>query len=162
MHPRRIDGHTLIELLVVVIVLMVIAGIVIPSSSVGAERKLDTLQVAMQDAINRAQTLSYHQNATYGVRFETAGGWFAVVDEEGMPAEEPLSHGDYLIRLNGPDMPTDLHIDSADFGGRPLAAFDEKGVLIVGGEVHIRAGNTVRWLVADTATNTLMEVPADP
>jgi hypothetical protein len=35
-------------------------------------------------------------------------------------------------------------------------------VLIVGGEVHIRAGNTPRWLVADTATNTLMEVPADP
>ena len=164
MHPRRNSGHTLLELLVVVIVLMVIGGIVIPSSSVGAERKLDTLQVAMQDAINHAQALSYHQGATFGVRFDVAGQFFAVVNENGTPVEDPFTHGDYVIRLNNPspDMPSNVYIDYVDFAGRPLAAFSEKGVLLVGGELHIRAGNTPRWLVADTATNTLMEIPAGP
>jgi len=142
--PRRNSGHTLLELLVVVIVLMVIAGIVIPSSSVGAERKLDTLQVAMQDAINQAQTLAYHQGAAFGVRFDVAGQFIAVVGEDGMPTEDPFTHGDYVVHMTGPDIPSDVHIDYANFDGRPLAAFNEKGVLIVGGEVHIRAGNTAR------------------
>lgn len=162
MAPRRNSGHTLLELLVVVIVLMIIAGIVIPSSSVGAERKLDTLQVVMQDAINQAQTLAYHQGTTFGVRFDVAGQYVAVVNEYGTPTEDPFTHGDYVIRLSGPDIPSNVYIDSADFDGRPLAAFNEKGVLVVGGEVHIRSGDTPRWLVADTATNTLMEVPAGP
>ena len=162
MAPRRNSGHTILELLVVVIVLMIIAGIVIPSSSVGAERKLDTLQVALQDAINEAQALSYHQGATFGVRFDVPGQFIAVVDETGMPTEDPFTHGDYLIHLNAPNIPSNVNIDYADFGGRPLAAFSEKGVLLTGGELHIRAGDTPRWLVMDTATNTLMEVPAGP
>ncbi|HEX5010072.1 MAG TPA: prepilin-type N-terminal cleavage/methylation domain-containing protein [Planctomycetota bacterium] len=164
MHPRRSSGHTLLELLVVVIVLMIIAGIVIPSSTVGAERKLDTLQVAMQDAINEAQTLAYHQGAAFGVRFDVTGQFIAVVDETGTPTEDPFTHGPYVLRLTTPSpvMPSDMHIDYANFDGRPLAAFNEKGVLIVGGEVHVRAGDTPRWLVADTATNTLMEIPAGP
>ena len=41
------------------------------------------------------------------------------------------------------------------FGIRPLAAFDEKGVLIHGGEVRITAGQTQRILTCTTATSTL-------
>lgn len=161
MTRRHPAGHTVLELLVVIIVLAVIAGIVIPSASVGDERKLDTLQLAIQDALDHTQSLAYHQGAPFGVRFSVDGQWFAAVDENGVPVDDPLSHGDYVIRLVGPDQPSDIHIDSAGFGGRPLATFDGKGVLLTGGEVHLRAGNTQRWLSCNTATAKFQQIPID-
>ena len=162
MDRRRTSGHTVLELLVVLVVLAVLAAIVIPSATVGDERKLDTVQLAMQDAIDHAQSLAYHQGVAYGVRFSIPGQWFAVVNENGVPMSDPLSHGDYLIRLAGPNIPTDVHIDYANFGIRPLAAFNIKGVLIESGEIHLRAGQTQRVLVCETATAKLMEVPSSP
>ena len=154
---RKTSGHTLIEMLVVIVVLAVLAGIVIPSASVGDDRKLDTLQLAMQDAMDHAQSLAYHQGVPYGVRFHVAGDWFAVVNEVGVPMDDPLSHGDYVIRLKSPDMPSALSLDYAMFGARPVAAFDAKGVLMEGGEVTISTGSTVRHLECDTATAKLTE-----
>ncbi len=158
MKLRPASGHTVVEMLIVMVVLMLLAGIVLPNASVGDDRKLDTLQLAMQDALDHAQSLAYHQGVPFGVRFSIEGQWFAAVDENGVPIDDPLSHGDYVIRLKSPDMPSDIHVDSADFGGRPLATFDAKGVLLTPGEVHIRAGNTERWLACDTATNKFTDI----
>src|SRR5262245_56563075 len=154
---RRQSGHTVLELLVVVMMLAILAAIAIPAASVGDDRKLDTLQLALQDAIDHAQSLAFHQGSAYGVRFNTAGQWFAVVNENGVPVDDPLSHGDYMIKLTNPspDLPSGCHLDYAMFGIRPLAAFDEKGVLIHGGEVRLTAGKTQRILTCTTATATL-------
>jgi prepilin-type N-terminal cleavage/methylation domain-containing protein len=154
---RNQSGHTLLELLVVVLILGILAGIAIPAASVGDDRKLDTLQLAIQDAIDHAQSLSFHQGIAYGVRFNVNGQWFAVVNENGVPVDDPLSHGDYLIRLTNPspDMPNGCKLDYAMFGPRPLACFDEKGVLVRGGEVRITAGKTQRILTCTTANSTL-------
>ena len=160
---RSRSGHTLFEMLIVVLVLAVLAGIVIPSASVGDARKLDTLQLAMQDALDHAQSLAYHQSAAYGVRFHVTGQWFGVINEVGVPIDDPLSHGDYVIKLKSPAMPSNLRLDYAMFGVRPVAAFDSKGVLIEGGEVDISAGSTVRHLECDTATAKLTETePGNP
>ncbi len=155
-------GHTVIELLIVVAVLMVLAAIALPSGSVGDERKLDTLQLELQDAMDHAQSLAYHQNAPYAVRFNVAAQWFTVTNEMGVPIEDPLSHGDYLVRLKEPGQPTNTFIDYASFAGRPLAAFDEKGVLQSSGEIHLHSGNSQRWLVANTASATLTPIPVAP
>jgi hypothetical protein len=45
------------------------------------------------------------------------------------------------------------------FGARPLAAFDEHGVLTETGEIHLRVGETERWLTCNTSTATLKEIP---
>ena len=52
-------------------------------------------------------------------------------------------------------MPSGCHLDYAMFGTRPLACFDEKGVLVRGGEVRLTAGKTQRILTCNTATATL-------
>jgi hypothetical protein len=153
------SGHTIVELLVVVAILILLAGIVLPSSGVGDQRKLDTLQLEIQDALDHAQSLSYHTGSTHGVRFNSNSQWFGVVNELGLLIDDPLSHGDYIVRLKEPGQPKDVHIDYAMFGARPLAAFDAKGVLTTSGEIHLRAGETERWLTCNTATATLTEIP---
>lgn len=155
---RHHAGHTLIELLVVIMVLGILAGIVVPNTSMDDTRKLDTLQLAIQDALDHAQSMSYHQGVPYGVRFSVNGQWFAVVNENGVPVDDPLSHGDYLIRLDSPSMPSAIRLDYGMFGPRPLAAFDAKGVLIAGGEVRLRAGTSERILACSTADAKLAEV----
>ena len=158
---RSERGHTLLELLVVVAILMVLAAIAMPSSSNGPERKLDTVQLAIQDALDHAQSLATSTAAVYGVRFDAEEQWFAVVDATGTPVDDPLSHKPYLVRLLLPGEPPDVVIDSVDFDGHIVAVFNEKGVMHSGGEVHLRSGTTLRWLEADTATATLSQVDVE-
>lgn len=159
---RRTHGHTVIELLVVVAVMMILAAIALPNSTQGPERKLDTAQLAMQDAFDHAQSLATTTAAVYGVRFDCDEEWFAVVDATGHPVDDPLSHMPYVVHLMQPGEPADVVIDSADFSGHMVAVFNEKGVMHVGGEVHLRAGTSLRWLTIDTATAALTEIPVAP
>jgi type II secretory pathway pseudopilin PulG len=155
---RRERGHTLIELLIVAAVLMILAGIVIPSGTVSDDRKLDTLQLQIQDAMDHAQALAYHTGSVHGVRFSTTGQWFAVVNEVGIPIDDPLSHGDYVVKLNSPGQPGGIRLDYGIFGTRPIAVFNEKGVLEESGQVNIGTTKAVRWLFANTATAKLTEI----
>lgn len=156
---RRTQGHTLLELLVVVAILMVLAAIAMPASSDTPERKLDTAQLAMQDALDRAQSLSTTTAGVFGVRFDADGDWFCVVDEHGVPVDDPLSHKPYLVELAKPGEPPNVLIDSADFNGHCVAVFNEKGVMQFGGQVHMRCSTTLRWLSIDTATSAFTEIP---
>ncbi|MHC5209508.1 MAG: pilus assembly FimT family protein [Planctomycetota bacterium] len=156
------SGHTVLELLVVAMVLMILAAIAIPSGSMGPERKLDTVQLEIQDAIDHAQSLAYHRAEPYGVRFATTGEWFAVVDKTGAVVDDPLSHLPYVVRFGAPGQPSGVEVSYADFGGRPLAAFNEKGILNDSGEVRLRANSEERWLAMNTATPVLAPIPITP
>ena len=163
--PTQRNGFTLLELVVVIAVLAILTAIVMPSAGMSEKRKMDTLQVEIQDAIDHAQSLAYHKGFPYGVKFHVNKGWFAVTNQIGTPVDDPLTHGDYLIRLKDPGQPKDIHLDHAAFTSiedgqtRPLIAFNEKGVMETPGEVRIRAGNSSRRLLINTATAKLFEVP---
>ena len=139
---RSTRGHTVIELLVVVAIMMILAAIALPSASRSPERRLDTAQLEMQDALDHAASLATSTADVYGVRFNADEGWFAVVDASGHPVDDPLSHMPYLVKLNQPGEPADVVIDSAKFAGHTVAVFDEKGVMYAGGQVHLRSGTT--------------------
>jgi pilin/secretion family protein with methylation motif len=156
---RRTQGHTLLELLVVVAILMVLAAIAMPSSSDTPDRKLDTTQLAMQDALDRAQSLATTTAAVFGVRFDIDDDWFCVIDENGVPVDDPLSHKPYLVKLALPGEPPNVYIDSVDFNGHVVAVFNEKGVMQYGGQVHLRCSTTLRWLSIDTASGAFTEIP---
>ena len=156
---NRAGGFTVVELMVVVFIMGILAAVAMPSNSVSVDRKLDTLQLQLQDAIDHAQSLAYHTGAKYAVKFDVAGQYFAVINEVGVPAQDPLSKGMYIIMLNRPDQPSGIRLEYCKYETRPLAPFNDKGVLEKSGEVRISANGTVRRLVMNTATATFEEQP---
>ena len=152
-------GFTLIELLVTIVILGVLMAVAIPTSSMSDERKLDILQVEIQDAIDHAKELSYRLGAKHAVMFNVQQQFFAVVNEQIVPMEDPLTRKPYVIRMNYPDQPSGIRFDQVLFGARSVVPFDEKGVLTLPGTVRISAGDSQRWFEVNTATAELLEVP---
>lgn len=159
---RSNRGHTIMELLVVLAIMMVLAAIALPSATRNPDRKLDTAQLAMQDALDHAASLATSTAEVYGVRFNAQEEWFAVVDSTGNPVQDPLSHNPYVVKLSQPGEPADVLIDSANFANRSVAVFNEKGVLVVGGRLKLRSGDLQRWLDVDTASAAFTQVPIPP
>lgn len=158
---RRASGFTILELLVVVFVLSILAAVAMPAATVNSEKKLDILQMQVQDAIDHAQSLAYHTGAKYAVMFDVPNQLFAVVNEVGVPVEDPLTRGMYIIFLNRPDQPSGIRLEYAKFETRPLAPFTDKGVLMKSGEVRLSADGIVRKLTMNTATAKFLEVPIE-
>ncbi len=152
-------GFSILELLVVMAIMAMLTAIAMPSSGLSTKRKLDTLQIQLQDAVNHAKSLAYHRGEPFGVKMHVAKEYFAVVDKTGTPVEDPLSHGDYVIRIKHPGQPTGLDLVSAAFPNRPTLAFNEKGVLTNGGIMDVSANGDLRRLTIDTATARFTEVP---
>ncbi|MED5330239.1 MAG: prepilin-type N-terminal cleavage/methylation domain-containing protein [Planctomycetota bacterium] len=151
------SGHTLLELLVVVAIMTILAGVVLPSASPSAERQLDTVQRAIQDALDLARSHATSTGFPHGVRFSTEGkGWFAVLEQGGFPTEDPLTHGEYVVRFWEPGFPRGVVLKEVIFGSRSIAVFDEKGILNTSGLIRLRAGTTERVLSLNT-TNTQLE-----
>ena len=156
---RRQGGFTLVELMVVVAVMAVLAMVGLPSASMSNDRKLDMLQLQIQDAITHAQTLSYHSGERYAVKFDVQGQWFAVLNEVGVPVDDPLTKRMYVVFLDRPDQPSGIRMDSVVFGLRPLAAFNDKGILTKEGTVLISADGQTRQLSMNTSTARFTELP---
>jgi len=157
--PRRLAGFTVAELMVVGAILGILALIGLPAASMSNDRKLDMLQLQVQDAITHAQTLSYHSGTKHAVKFDVDGQWYAVLDEVGTPVQDPLTKGLYIIFLDRPDQPANIRLEEVVFGQRPLAAFDDKGKLTKSGYVRITADGQARELFMNTATAKFSEVP---
>jgi prepilin-type N-terminal cleavage/methylation domain-containing protein len=159
-NQRKNRGFTLAELLVTVVVMSILAVVAIPSASVNNERRLDMLQLQLQDAIDHAWSLAYHGGEKMSVHVYVPGQWFAVVDELGVPQEDPLTHKNYAIRLNAPGQEQNVAITYCKNPlDRSLVMFNNKGHLVYPVDIRISAGDEERWLNINTATGTLDEVP---
>jgi len=157
---RGFRGFTIVELLVTVVVMSILAVVAIPSASVNNERRLDMLQLQLQDAIDHAWSLAYHGGEKMSVHVYVPGQWFAVVDELGVPQEDPLTHKIYAIRLNAPGQEQNVSIDYCKNPlDRSLVMFNNKGHLVYPVDIRISAGGEQRWLNVNTATGVLDEVP---
>lgn len=156
----RTGGFTIVELLVTVTVMALLAVVAMPASSVSHKRNLDMLQMQLQDAIDHAQSISYHTGERAGVFVHRQQQWFAVINELGTPYEDPLTHKPYVIKVNAPGSEQGVNIDEFAFGfGRALILFNDKGRLIYPGVCRITSGNVTRNLEVTTATALLTEVP---
>jgi prepilin-type N-terminal cleavage/methylation domain-containing protein len=159
---RAESGFTVVELLVVAAVLSMFAVLAAPALSVSAESRLDTVQLEIQDALDHARSLSWRRRSPHGVRFDVEGQWVAVVDAAGRPIEDPLVRGPYVVHLDGPGQPQGVRLVGASFGGRPLAAFNGRGVLHERGGLLLRVGSTSRRLRLDSAGPTLQVAEGAP
>lgn len=151
------------ELIVVCAILGLLAMIAMPSASMSTDRKIDIIQLQVQDAIDHAQSLAYHTGVKHLVRISTDGQWIAVVTPLGVPVQDPLTRKPYLVRFEPlPGQPSGVKMLEAKFGfDRPLIAFDSKGVLQYPGHLVITAGTEVRKVELNSAHPVLTEVPID-
>lgn len=160
---RTQRGFTIVELLVTITVMGFLAVVAIPSTSPNNQGKLDTLQLQFQDAIDHAQSLAYHTGEKMSAYVNVQDQWFAVMDANGVPQEDPLSHKIYAVRLSDPGQPKGIAFDYvANPLDRSLVMFDDRGRLVYPVDVVISAGGVQRSLRIDTATGLLAEVPMSP
>lgn len=161
--PRDRAGFTLMELLVVIAVMGFMAAVAMPSGGMSTDRKLDIIQLQVQDAIDHAQSLAYHTGTKHVVRISTDGQWIAVTNTLGVPVQDPLTRGPYVVRFTPlPGQPTGVKMVQATFGfNRPLVLFDSKGVLEHPGTMTITAGTESRLLSLNSATVTLTQESMD-
>ncbi len=159
-HTRRTAGFTLAEIMVSIVVMALLAVIALPASAVSDKHRLDMLQLQLQDAVDHSQSIAYHTGQKAGVLVNIPGQWFAVVNELGVPFEDPLTKRSYVIKLNAPGQEQGVEVETCLFGfGRPLILFNDKGQLIYPGEMRLTSGDTVRQLEMNTATGFFDEVP---
>lgn len=158
-------GFTILELVTTVFVMAILAAVAMPEASSDTDRRLNMLQLQIQDALEHAQSIAYHTGAKSAVKFGTAGNgeepWLAVINELGVPLLDPLTKTYYIVRFDQGGQPVNVFIDAAHFGGagRPIAGFNDKGVLIYPGTIQISADGEQRLFSVNTATARLEEIP---
>jgi len=157
---RAQRGFTYAELMVSVAVMAFLAVIALPNVGPDHERRLDMLQLELQDAIDHAQTLAYHTGEKMSAYVNVQGQWLAVVDAQGVLQEDPLTHKIYAVRLSDPGQPEGVSIDYvANPLSRPLVMFDDRGVLVYPVDVVLSSGSVSRKLRINTATGVLTQEP---
>ncbi len=157
---RAQRGFTIAELMVSITVMAFLAVIALPNASPDHERRLDMLQLELQDAIDHAQSLAYHTGEKMSAYVNVQGQWLAVVNAQGVPQEDPLTHKIYAVRLSDPGQPEGVSIDYvANPLNRSLVMFDDRGSLVYPVDVVLSSGNVSRTLRINTATGVLQEEP---
>jgi len=153
---RRRAGFTLVELMIVVVILGILAGVVSRIGGQTSEQSLELADIQVQDAIGRAQALARSNRQAFGVVFDLATDRFAIVDETGALAVDPLTRRDYVVRFGVPNQPSLIDVKAADFGATGVAiVFDPQGVPIAGGNVTLAHGTATRQISVDAATGQI-------
>jgi type II secretion system protein H len=146
-------GFTLIELLMVVVILGITASVASMALGETGSANLEMAEIQVTTTIERAQALARSNRTAYGVVFDVGGNRFAVVDENGDIALDPLTRKPQLSGFDSPNQPKRVLVQAADFGSTGAAVvFDPQGVPVAGGTVTIGAAGTSRQISVDAAT----------
>ena len=154
---RQRAGFTLVELLAVIAILGILAVAAIPTSGSGAGFQLDLAEVQLRDACEWAGRLAASQRRPHGIVFDVATERFAVVQEDGEEAVDPLTKKEYIVSFLGPNQARGIDLLEADFGSTgSVAIFDAHGIPHEGGTLELECRGTQRVLAMDPATGDLI------
>lgn len=149
-------GFTLVELMVVVVILGILAGVVSSTTGSGGEQALEMCEIQVRDAIGRAQALARSNRQAFGVVFDLDTDRFAIVDENGTLAVDPLTRRGYVVEFGQPNQPALIDVQAADFGATGTAiVFDPQGLPIAGGTVTLARRAITKQLAVDAATGEI-------
>jgi len=150
-------GFTLVELLIVCMIIGIMGMSAMLASGNGAEHKLDLVETQVQDGIAHAQALARSTRTAHGLKFDPDTERFAVIDENGDEALDPLTQQTYLVDFKAPNQPGGVDIVSAYFGDAGLSVlFDPQGLPLTTGSLLIDIKGTQRTFLLDAATGALL------
>lgn len=150
---RAVAGFTLIELMVVLAILLIAAGLVIPS----ALNSQDIQAVSAARMI--ACDLQYAQNAAITsqvglkVIFLPASNRYELIldDSESTPLQHPINKSDYVVEFSKRDGFGSVNIIRTSFASDTLK-FDITGAPNSAGTIRVQAGSSVFDISVATAT----------
>jgi len=144
----RRAAHTLIEVLVVVLVLMIIAGIVIPTLLSGQDSQVCAAARIVASDLETARSMAVTTLVPHSLVFNDTLTAYKVVAnyaDEGFDAavavDHPVKAGSaYMVLLAAQGGMTGVRVTSADFGGEAFVTFDSQGEPSSPGTVSLAAG----------------------
>ena len=154
MRRKAQRGFTVLELTVTAAIIAVSAAVVIPSLNPDHKRRLDTAQVAIQDALDFAKDQAEQLGVPHGVHFNNNSPMYGVVDPDG-PVIDPLTRSKFIVDFTEVGQPNGVTFTYVNDNGNPVAAYDEAGMLFDGGQLTLFFGGVSRELLINDVTNEL-------
>jgi len=130
--PRPFAGFTLIEILVVVIILGIAAAVIVPHIGSRSDLKATSAARLMMADLIYAQNRSISTQKWHYVQFNAATESYKVMDQMS-PTQaiitHPVDQSPFVVALGpaGPAPLRDVFIDTVNFDGQSVLAFDEMG-----------------------------------
>ncbi len=128
----RRAGFTLIEILGVIVILGIASAVIVPQISTRDDLKAAAMARVIMADLAYAQDRSIAMQKVHYVRFDVAAGTYDVLDSMSPVTRitHPVDKGPYLVQVGAGrnDSLKVVTINSADFDGQPVIAFDELGV----------------------------------
>jgi Tfp pilus assembly protein FimT len=149
MSPRKhAPAYTLVELMVVVLVLIIIAGVVVPTLVSGQDSQATAAARIVASDLETARSLAVTTLVPHSLVFNADLTAYKIVadyagEEYGaaVPIDHPVKAGsEYAVTLASQTGMGSVQVAGADFGGATYVTFDAQGEPSAAGSITLAAG----------------------
>jgi len=109
------QGFTLVEIIIVVMILGIAAYMTVPMVTNAADIQVRAAANRLAADIDYAKGLAITHQSSYSIVFDESGESYRIQDENGVPVDNPVTPGDFVVNFSTDSRLSQVDIVSADF-----------------------------------------------